>query len=459
MTKEQEKKAPGMKRSSTRGQLNSCESSGGWGVGGGLACAGWPAPVCTDRRKQVGCYTAVLTAHLLPLYPCLCRQGSAQHDILSRARPTAPHSFSLTLCKPENPTRIWRTAPPSRTPKPVPPAAPQLWPILPCTHALHPLNCTVLICGCVHWCDKEPLASAELRMGSENRDRREKVQNGRPWWSDEEKEKAASSGQQVRPLVLPRPPAPAAPVAGWGPHRSSTLSLSEMVLQHGEPAGAAAGEGQQSAGCRRLGALQQHRHPCAPANTCKPVLGWPAPPCLSSPADLLLQRVDLLVRQRAVHAAVRDAVAVAGAALQQWRGWQRAGGSQEALCSAGVATQRTSLATQLCKLPLVSSHSNLHPPRHLTVLGCVKLSMSFTSSARSPATLRTISHLQGEGPAGQGRDERWLCAQPAMLVQVRGNSRWSNRQAGDCLCTQLPALCFAAALPPSPTQLLTGCSR
>jgi len=39
-------------------------------------------------------------------------------------------------------------------------------------------------------------------------------------------------------------------------------------------------------------------------------------------------------------------------------------------------------ASQLPRLPLP-----------LTVLGCVKLSISFTSSARSPATLRTISHL------------------------------------------------------------------
>lgn len=112
------------------------------------------------------------------------------------------------------------------------------------------------------------------------------------------------------------------------------------------------------------------------------------------------------------------------------------------------------LAAQLCKLPLVPSHSHLHPQRHLTVLGCVKSSMSFTSSARSPATLRTISHLQGEGPAGQGQDERWLCAQPAMLAQLRGNSRCSNRRAGagNRSCMQQPALCFAAALPPVPSS-------
>lgn len=74
MTKEQEKKAPGMKRSSTRGQLNSCERGAVCGrpaYTGGLACTvHWTAWLRSEPQKQ-GCFHAPqCRLPVLPLLPC-----------------------------------------------------------------------------------------------------------------------------------------------------------------------------------------------------------------------------------------------------------------------------------------------------------------------------------------------------------------------------------------------------
>lgn len=106
----------------------------------------------------------------------------------------------------------------------------------------------------------------------------------------------------------------------------------------------------------------------------------PQPPCGASPADLLLKRVDLIIRQAAVHAAVGDAVAVAGAALHAVG--KQACGQCEAASGGAASWHRLASAG-------VQARNPCRGGRAPTVLGCVKSSISFTSSTRSPAMPRT----------------------------------------------------------------------